>query len=468
MSVRKPTTARSIAAEALCQAELHREFAGETLNRYPQLTERQKATDLVFGVIRNRVLIDLVIEKFSSSPINRIPHRILNVIRVAVFELIYCPQTVEYAILNEAVEYAKHVTNAKQAGFVNAVLRQTLRHIVNRQKVLENCHSRKTAPQTQNTGCEFSVELFPDRNVSPAEYLSIVFSLPDWLVKSWLTEYGLKQTEKICFASNRRPGIYLRANSLKTSVESLSDKLKAGGVECEITGEPQMIRLTSPRAITELPGFNEGLFTVQDLTAAQVVRFLNPRPGWSILDLCAAPGTKTTHLAELTGGEAKIIATDIDGKRLEMVKGNVSRLDLGGCVTVIEYHTLDKYLEKQGGFDCVLLDAPCSNTGVLARRPEVRHRITQNDIESLAKVQADLFGKAAEMLKPQGILCYSTCSIQPEEDALLVRRFLEGHTGFKLKTEKLTLPSADVLDRDGGYAAVIADEFSSSGRATFL
>jgi 16S rRNA (cytosine967-C5)-methyltransferase len=387
---------------------------------------------------------------------------------VAVFELIYCPQTVEYAIVDEAVEYTKLIANAKQAGFVNAVLRQTLRHILNRHQSLEKSHPRKIVPQTLQTGCEFSIELLPDRDAAPVEYLSIVNSIPDWLVKSWFDEYGREQTEKICFASNRRPSIYLRANSLKTTAEALADKLKGGGVECEITGEPQMIRLAGPKSITALPGFDEGLFTVQDLSAAGVVRLLNPKPGWSILDLCSAPGTKTTHLAELTGGKVKIAATDIDGKRLEMVKENVSRLGLAGCITVIKYHTLDEYFKKQGGFDCVLIDAPCSNTGVLARRPEVRHRITQSDIKKLAKVQADLLGKAAEMLKPQGVLCYSTCSIQPKENGLLVKRFIERHAGFKLKTEKLTLPSVEGFDHDGGYAAVIVNEGGRADEITRL
>lgn len=458
MALRRPKTARGIAAEALCEAQRRREFAGEILKRFPQLTERQRATDIVFGVIRNRTLIDLVIERFSTAAIRRIPDRILNILRVAIFELIYCPQTVEYAIVDEAVEYTKHIANAKQAGFVNAVLRQTLRHILNRQKSLEESHPRKIVPQTLQTGCEFSIELLPDRDAAPVEYLSIVNSIPDWLVKSWYDEYGREQTEKICFASNRRPSIYLRANLLKTTAEALTDKLKDGGIECEIADEPQMIRLTGPKSITALPGLDEGLFTVQDLSATRVARLLNPQPGWSILDLCSAPGTKTTQLAEQTGGKAKIVATDIDGKRLEMVKENVSRLGLAGSITVIEYHTLGEYFKNQGGFDCVLVDAPCSNTGVLARRPEVRHRITQSDIEKLAKVQADLLCKAALMLKPQGVICYSTCSIQPEENGLLVKRFLEWHAGCKLKTEKLTLPSAEGFDHDGGFSAVIVNE----------
>ncbi|MFH1371346.1 MAG: transcription antitermination factor NusB [Planctomycetota bacterium] len=468
MALPKPTTARSIAAETLCEAELRREFAGEILNKYLQLTEMQRATDLVFGVLRNRKVIDLVIERFSSFLITRVTIKILNILRVAVFELIYCPQTVEYAIVNEAVEYAKHVAGAKQAGFVNAVLRQTLRHILNRQKVLETYLLCNTVPQTQHTGCEFSIELFPDRDASPAEYLSIVFSLPEWLVKSWFDAYGREQTEKICFASNRRPSIYLRPNSLITTVDLLADKLKTEGVDCEIIAESKMIKLISPGSIAALPGFDEGLFSVQDLSAVEAVRFLNPQLDWTILDLCAAPGTKTIQLAQTAGGTAKIVATDIDSSRLEKVKQNVARIGLSHCVTIIEYNALDDFVKRFDGFDCVLVDAPCSNTGVLARRPEVRHRITLDSIVKLTRVQGDLLSKAAELLKPGGVLCYSTCSIQPQENSVLIKGFLQDNSGFALKEEKLVLPSAEGFDHDGGYMAVLAKMARDASRTTGL
>jgi 16S rRNA (cytosine967-C5)-methyltransferase len=215
-----------------------------------------------------------------------------------------------------------------------------------------------------------------------------------------------------------------------------------------------MIKLTSPKAITSLPGFDEGLFTVQDLASSQVVRVLRPQPDWMILDLCAAPGTKTTQLAEATGGRAKIIATDIDKSRLDKIGQNIARLGLSESIRTVEYDDI----EKQGGFDCVLIDAPCSNSGVLARRPEVRHRITENDVKKLAQTQMLLLSKAAGMLKPKGVICYSTCSIQPEEDGLLVRGFISENPRFKIESENLILPSADKFDRDGGYTAVIIRE----------
>ena len=405
-------------------------------------------------MIKNRPVVDLVIEKVAGIQIVHIPSKILNIIRVGVYELIFCPQAKEYVIICEAVEYAKRIANTKGGGFVNAILRQTQKHITNRQKPAEQSSLRKLIPQTPDMSCEFDMEMLPDPDKSPCEYLACAFSLAHWLVQSWFGEYGREQTEKICFASNRRPSVYLRPNPLKTTTKELADKLKAAEVDCDIEPESQMIKLTSPKAITALPGFDDGLFTVQDLASSQVLRILKPQPDWKILDLCAAPGTKTTQLAEATGGKAKITATDIDASRLKMVGENIARLGLSGSIMTIEYGDV----EKQGVFDCVLIDAPCSNTGVLARRPEVRHRITENDVKTLAQTQMLLLSNAAGMLKPKGIICYSTCSIQPEEDGLLVHGFIKKNPKFKIESENLILPSAEPFDRDGGYSAVIISE----------
>ena len=208
--------------------------------------------------------------------------------------------------------------------------------------------------------------------------------------------------------------------------------------------------------ITELPGFKEGLFTVQDITASLPVRLLNPQPEWTILDLCAAPGTKTTQLAELTEDSAKIIATDIDPQRLESVKENTTRLGITS-VSILPYEELltSKFSTLNPKFDCVLLDVPCSNTGVLAKRIEARYRVNPKVIKELTETQTELLAAAAKMLKPKGKICYSTCSIQKAENSRLVKDFLRQNPDFALESELLTLPSSEGLDHDGGYVAII-------------
>jgi len=309
------------------------------------------------------------------------------------------------------------------------------------------------------TGCEFDICFLPDSEVSPADYLSRVFSLPKWLVDDWLDRFGFEKTHQICFASNRKASIYIRPNRLRTTTQELAEKFRQANIDFEIVPldtprpssieyrESRMIKLKSPRAVTALPGFAEGLFTVQDITAAQAVRLLQPQPEWTILDLCAAPGVKTTQLAELTGDSAKIIATDIDSDRLEKVRENTTRLGITS-VTIHEISNLPKA-------DCILLDVPCSNTGVLAKRVEARYRIKPKAIKELTKIQSELLKTAAEMLKNQGKICYSTCSIQTRENRQLVRQFLLENQNFELESEKLTLPSAEDFDHDGGYVAII-------------
>lgn len=455
MTAHSPKTARQIAMAVLNRFEPKRGYAAAILSDLlPQTRESQRATDLVFGTIRNRAVIDKAISEFSGRPVERIQPELLNIIRVASFELIYCPKTPEYSIVNEAVNMAKVLMRKKQTGFVNAVLREITRHIKNRQIPLSQADPQKTIPQSNETGCQFDKKVLADAHTSPVEYFSVAFSLPEWLVTGWLNEFTEEQVRQICFAGNRRPSIYIRPNTLKITTQQLADKFSQAEVDFEIAPldnlqASRMIKIRNPRAITELPGFKEGLFTVQDFTAAIPARLLNPKPNWEILDLCAAPGTKTTQLAEFTEDSAKIIATDIVPERLKSVNENTARLGIT-CVNILPY---EQVLNSK--FDSVLLDVPCSNTGVLAKRIEVRYRISQEAVKGLAKTQADLLAAAAKMLKPKGKICYSTCSIQKGENSQLVKDFLQDNPEFELQTELLTLPFAEEFDRDGGYVAII-------------
>jgi len=484
MAGKKPKSARTIAIDVLNQCDPKRNYAGPILNKLlGETDQKQRATDLVLGTIRNRSAIDTVITAFSGRPIERISGKLLNIIRIGTYELIYSPATGQHSIVNEAVENAKDIAPKKQVGFVNAVLRQITRHITNRQiQLLSQADSRCTLAQTPAIGCEFDKDFLPDPAVCPTDYLSTAFSLPRWLVSDWLGEFGAELTRQICFASNRRPSIYIRPNSLKTTTQQLAQKLKKDGVEANITPDESMIKLKSPQAVTQLPGFAEGLFTIQDIAASQPIRILKPQPGWTILDLCAAPGVKTTQLAEATGDSATIIATDIDAERLKKVKENTTRLGINS-VSIVSYAEIpnSKFQIPNSKLDCVLLDVPCSNTGVLARRIDVRYRINPKAIKELTKTQSKLLATAAPMVKPHGKICYGTCSIQKDENSNLIKDFLQKNRNFELKSEKLTLPSAvphenrpqqtayqpdnitdfdrmdfGAGDHDGGYTAILA------------
>ena len=450
----KAISGRASAAKALDKVNLKKDYAAEVLEQYLNLTdERQRATDIVTGVIRNLCIIDAVIEKCADKPVKRISKRIINIIRVGVYEFVYCPQAAEHAIVNEAVETAKDAVGTKEAGFINAVLRAVQRHIVNRNMPLADAPIRQTVPVHSTGGCQFDFDILPDADKDPAEFLALAFSLPQWLVAGWLKDFGLESCRRACFGSNRRPAVYVRPNTLKVTTSELAEMFAADRVEFKVA-ETSMLRLANPQAVTELPGFSDGLFTVQDPTAAQAVRLLNPQKGWKILDLCAAPGTKTVQLAETTADEATILATDIDSERLKKVGHNITRLGIKN-VKIFPYFLLPKICIAEGPFDCILLDVPCSNTGVLARRPEVRHRLTPQAVKKLTQVQYRLLQSADKILRVGATLCYSTCSIQSVENTEQIKAFLNDHPRYTLESELLTLPSPDEFDHDGGYTAIL-------------
>jgi 16S rRNA (cytosine967-C5)-methyltransferase len=494
MSAQPYKSARALAAEVLQRFDPQRDYAGALLDPLlDQTRERQRATDLVYGTIRNLHALDVVIARFSGRLPARIAPNLLSLLHVGVYELVYSPAAPVYSIVDEAVTQAGRAGGKRQTGFVNAVLRQVVRHITNRQADLAAAAPRRTLVQTATAGCEFDTDFLPDPNASLPAYLATCFSLPAWLVTQWVADFGPEQARHICLACRRRPSLYVRVNPLRTTARDLLTRFEQAGVQAEAvpvgwatptvpvgasrtegdaevggaeeqsvvgtahptredSGRPSdMIKVAGPHSVTQLPGFSEGLFTVQDLAAAQVVPALAPQPGWSILDLCAAPGTKTTQLAELTREAARITATDIDPGRLELVRENIARLGLQS-VTVVPYAET----EQGGGaaFDAVLLDAPCSNAGVLARRVEARFRITPQAIEGLAATQGQLLAKAAGLVTSGGRICYATCSVQRAENQQVVQDFLSRHE-FELVREKLLLPAAEPFDHDGAYVAVL-------------
>lgn len=493
----------------LRQCNPARDYAGPILDRLlDQTDEKQRATDLVYGTIRNLLAIDAVIAHFAGRRPDRIALPLLSIIRVGIYELAYSPATPVYSIVNEAVNNARKAGGQKQTGFVNAVLREVVRHIVNREAPPATPNPRRTLIRESDAGCEFDTDFLPDPAASLAEYLSICFSLPQWLVRDWLGTFGPEQTRQICLGSNRKPSLYIRVNPMRTTAQDLLTRFERAGIQAEpvpvgwavptdsseeyLTAEdakvrrgneegpistneplrlsaveqanqqamvgrahpisPAMLRITGPHSVTELPGFAEGLFTVQDLSASEAIRALQPQARWTILDLCSAPGTKTTQIAEMTQDSATILATDIDLKRLQRVQENITRLGLKS-VTIIPHAQLEQ--QAKGPFDAIVLDVPCSNTGVLARRVEARFRVRPEAVKDLAEVQRSLLEKAADLVKPAGRICYSTCSIQRTENQDMIQGFLATDKRFSLAHEQLLLPSPAPFDHDGAYTAIL-------------
>ena len=417
------------------------------------LTDRRaQAADISFGVTRNCSIIDELIARISAVRPERIKNPLLNILRIAVYELVFTGVEAEYAIVNEAVKAAETEQGGKSAGFVNAVLRKTCRSINNRNAALDDSDAKKTIPKTSLTGCEFIFDILP---AAGADYLSRAFSLPRWLVRQWLDEFGYEKSREICFACNRRSSIYLRPNTLKITAAELFAKFRAENIACELVTPEAMIMLNNPGRISALAGFDDGLFSVQDIGTSTAVKILAPQKGQTIVDLCAAPGGKTTQMAEIMQDSGRIIATDINKDRLKNLAQNCTRLKIRSA-EIIDYDKIDALLCEIHNVDAVIIDVPCSNTAVLAKRCEVRHRIKQKQIEELSKIQLQLLKKAASIIGIGGKICYSTCSILKQENSRLIQRFLQTDSGFVLEQEKLLLPSAQKPDRDGGYTAIIS------------
>jgi len=276
-------------------------------------------------------------------------------------------------------------------------------------------------------------------------------------VRRWLAQFGEETTAAICAANNAPPPVTLRANRLKVSRDELIEQLCREGVEAEAAeGDEAAVRVRASKPLDELEAYARGAFYAQDVTAMRVSRLLDPQSGDRVLDLCAAPGGKTSHCAELMDDKGRVVACDLDEARLERLRTNMARLG----ITCVETARCDARhvpaLLPTGSFDRVLLDAPCSNTGVLGRRAEARWRVREEDIESLSARQSELLEAAARMPKPGGVLVYSTCSIEPEENERVVRGFLSRHGGYRLEGEAMILPVAG--RGDGGAMARMVRE----------
>ncbi|MBC8378724.1 MAG: hypothetical protein H8E62_06080 [Planctomycetes bacterium] len=451
-------TARKTAWLVLNQCDIKRHDASQLLNDYLPKTDRPaQATDIVFGVLRNRTAIDCIIKKCGSIEPDHVKPAIWNLLRIGTYEIVYAPKTAEYAILNEAADLARQKGSSKTVGFINAVLRAIQKKIVLRQSPLANTNRQKIIPQNPKTGCLFAIDLLPGPDNEPVNYYSTAFSLPTPLVSQWLKDYGEDRTAELCFASNRHPSVILQPNTLCTTAEKLAQHLGEQGIECEINAEKTMLCAKHTGSVTKIQIFLDGFFIIQDPTAAEAMQLLKPQPGWTIVDLCAAPGGKSVALAMLMQDNGAILASDKDKTRLQKVVQNVKRMRLNS-IEVVEPKNIEQKIKKLKHLNAIILDVPCSNTGVLARRVEARWHLQKNTVNSLLKTQSQLLERAAALCQHKTTLVYSTCSIQPEENQQQIQQFLSLHPSFILIRDKLTLPTLktqNLFDHDGGYVAVL-------------
>lgn len=401
------------------QEALHRAIRPDWSRR-----DRAFANDLIYGVTRYRRTLDSYIDEVSSTKSQRQSPLVRNALRLALYQIRYQDSVPARAAVHTTVALIRRRVHDGAARFVNAVLRQHLR--------LHPEHE----PAEYPTPADASV----------AQQLAIRHSHPDWLVERWLQRYGKSDTEKLLEWNNRPASITLRVNQRKVSTDQAVETLVKRGWNVE-RGRwlPEALLMPHGFTFVDLDGVLASWFQVQDESSMLVVYALAPEPDWTVLDMAAAPGGKATHIAEKLSPNGKLIANDVSTERLEYVRQNMERLQLDHVP--VEYMQADgralarKWRDSaRKPVDAVLLDAPCTGTGVLRRRVDARWRKELQGLRSLVRLQAELLDQAAQLVRPGGVLVYSTCSLEPEENEQQVEKFLARHREFRRSSLQGLIP----------------------------
>lgn len=450
----KQHTARTVALQVLLDCRTpgpQRAFVGEVLDRqlgqHPlSPADRRLTTQLVYGVLRRRETLQTLVRPLLQRGLDKVEPWLQDALALGAFQLSLLSHIPPHAAVNETVKLAEQFGRPGAVGFLNGVLRALTRLLTDQ---FGDTPSANALPTTEGRYRLLNQAIFPDPAQQRSDYLAQAFSLPLWLVRRWLPRWGAEECQRLGFWFATPPPLTLRCNPLRIDRPAFLAALAQQGLVATPGEHPQAVRLGESASIPELPGYDQGWFSVQDESAMGVASALAPGPRWRVLDLCSAPGGKTTHLAELMGDEGTIIACDVDRGRLETVATLAQRLGLSGIRTQL-IEAGNPGTVPQGPFDAALVDVPCSNTGVLGRRPEVRWRMKEADLKELALLQARLLGLALDRVRPGGVVVYSTCSIEPEENGELVRAMLAKHREWLLGEEQESRPGQPA---DGGYRA---------------
>jgi len=415
-------SARELALQILSRLNTGRGRARDLLNkkmREQELARSDRAflSELVYGTIRWRGNLDWIIRQFiSPRNLKKLQPEIADILRLGLYQLFFLGGVPDHAAVNESVELAKKYGHKGASGLVNAVLRKAAR---NKGKIA-----------------------YPDISAEPIKHISARYSHPEWLVKRWIERFGVDETVQLCSANNLRAPLYIRANLIKTSREQLIKSLEKEGAaataSCNLSESVELAE--TPLPVNELLSYKQGWFQVQDESSMLASHILNPQPGEVIIDVCAAPGGKTTHIAELMQNKGRIWAFDTDEHRLPLVSESCQRLGISIAKTVkADARKLDKLFPEKKA-DRVIADVPCTGLGVLRRRVESRWRRTPDELKAFPERQYAILVSAARCLKPGGVLVYCTCSIEPEENQQVVARFLEAHPRFQAQNILPFLP----------------------------
>lgn len=406
--------AREVAMKVIYEVEFEGAYSNMALKKAlnnTELTKQDKSliTNLVYGVINRKLTLDFVIEAYSRLKLKKISKYILIILRLGLYQLMYMDKIPESAAVNESVKLARRYGHGASAGFVNGILRSYIRN---------------------------GIEI-------PEENLSVKYSYPQWMCDRWIKDFGFEFAEQLMAAMNTEPKLTIRPNTLKISQQELRDKLSENGIKSEISG---ISLICDGFDVAHDRLYKEGFYTVQDTAASNAAIALAPKPGERVIDMCSAPGGKTTHMAELMQNKGKILAFDVHEHKIKLIEENAKRLGIDIIEARIGDGTVtDKALVETA--DKVLCDVPCSGLGIIRRKPDIKWN--KEDIGGLYAVQRKILENGSRYLKRGGELLYSTCTIDPRENDEVTEKFLKNHSDFEKLFEKTYYPHID--NTDGFY-----------------
>jgi 16S rRNA (cytosine967-C5)-methyltransferase len=416
--------ARGAAVKVLNRVERTDSYLDKVLDaeiRGAELNDPDKGllNELAHGVLRWQNRLDWVLNGFSHGNFAKSEINVKNALRVALYQILFLDRIPHAAAVNEAVEFVKRIRGEKPAGLVNAVLRNILRNL---------------------DGIRY-----PDPAEDRIQYLAVYYSHPHWMVRRWVERFGHEETEKLLIANNERPGLTLRINRLKAEPAEFLAMLEQQQITYTLSSfAGHCVKVRGLTRIGQMELFRKGFFTVQDESAVLPCLLIDPQPGNRVLDLCAAPGGKTTAIAEMMKNTGQVVALDKYEAKLNLIKGSCERLGLQN----VRLLAGDAATLAQEPADRVLLDAPCSGLGVLAKKPDIKWKRDNTDIGKLARLQSEMLDQAARLVKPGGVLVYGTCTIEPEENRDVVGAFLTRHPEFQLE-DASRFVSKELVASDG-------------------
>jgi 16S rRNA (cytosine967-C5)-methyltransferase len=408
--------ARALAVKILVRCERSDAYLDKLIDfeiRNNDLNDLDKAllNELAHGVIRWLRRIDWFLNGFYRGQYEKCLSDVKNAMRVALYQILFLNKIPYSAAVNEAVEFIKKLRGDKHAGVVNGLLRTIIR-------TLDSL-------------------VWPSRDIDEVNYLGIVQSHPNWMVRRWVKRFGFDDAEKLCEANNQRPSLTLRVNKTKISTEELEKYLEEKGIVSK-RGKylDYFLHIKMMSKIYNDEFFQKGYFNIQDESAGLMSQLLNPNENDLVLDVCAAPGGKSSHISELMSGKGKIISIDKYLTKVDIMKKNFERLNMTNVLAFHEnIHNPKTELLKEkliNKVDKVLVDAPCTGLGVITKKPDIKWKREAEDILKLQTIQLEILERASEYVKDNGVLVYSTCTTEIEENSDVINKFLEKHPDFKI------------------------------------